>query len=305
LPRGKTICALPLRGAGGEPISFVRTIYSHGCAQLPPASIDEASLVYRRSVRLDGSAVALAIRERDGYVVAQSSAVLSRSQQRQVATIVARMFRLDDDLSPFYAKATRDERLRWSVTGAGRILASPTVFEDVAKTICTTNCAWSATIRMTRALAELGGGTFPEAATLATTADRWYREVARMGYRGPYLKQIACDVAAGKLDLESLLPTAGRSDEAVEKMLLSLPGIGPYAAAHVMQMVGRHRRLVLDSWTRPKYLRLAQKRRASDATIRRAFAQYGEHAGLAFWLYLTRDWVEGEGERTPTAIPLP
>jgi 3-methyladenine DNA glycosylase/8-oxoguanine DNA glycosylase len=73
--------------------------------------------------------------------------------------------------------------------------------------------------------------------------------------------------------------------------LLALPGVGPYGAAHVMQLLGRHRQLVLDSWTRPKYRRLAGKKQAKDSTIRRAFARYGEYAGLAFWLYLTHDWI--------------
>ena len=97
---------------------------------------------------------------------------------------------------------------------------------------------------------------------------------------------------AAKFDLESLRPAFGRSDDEVETALLALPGIGPYAAAHVMQLLGRHRRLVLDSWTRPAYLRMSKKKRAGDATIRRAFARYGEYAGLAFWLLLTRRWVE-------------
>lgn len=44
--------------------------------------------------------------------------------------------------------------LAWVVRGAGRMIRSPTVFEDVVKTICTTNCAWSATIRMVSALVE-------------------------------------------------------------------------------------------------------------------------------------------------------
>jgi 3-methyladenine DNA glycosylase/8-oxoguanine DNA glycosylase len=243
---------------------------------------------------LDDAVVEIALRERHGKLIAQSAQALSGAQRRLVIELVRRMFRLNDDLSPFYAKASQDERLRWAVAGAGRILASPSVFEDVIKTICTTNCSWSATIRMTTALVKLGRGAFPEAQTLARTPDAWYRREARMGYRAPYVKQIARDVASGNLDPESLLH-GGRSDEEVEKTLLALPGIGPYGAAHVMQMLGRHRKLVLDSWTRPKYLRLARKRRASDAGIRRAFARYGEHAGLAFWLYLTRDWVADEG----------
>ena len=78
----------------------------------------------------------------------------------------------------------------------------------------------------------------------------------------------------------------------VAARLLALPGIGPYAAAHVMHMLGRYSRLILDSWTRPKYARL-NGRKASDATIDRRFRRrYGEWAGLAFWLYVTSDWID-------------
>jgi len=111
-----------------------------------------------------------------------------------------------------------------------------------------------------------------------------------MGYRGPYIKQIARDVAAGRLDLESFLPGSGIDDDEVEERLRELPGVGPYAAAHIMQLLGRHKRLVLDSWTRPTYLRLAGKKRAKDTSIERAFSKYGAYAGLAFWLFVTRDW---------------
>ena len=33
-------------------------------------------------------------------------------------------------------------------------------------------------------------------------------------------------------------------------------------------------------------------RKAKDATISRRFRRYGPWAGLAFWLMLTRDWVD-------------
>jgi hypothetical protein len=57
-----------------------------------------------------------------------------------------------------------------------------------------------------------------------------------------------------------------------------------------MMLVGRYSPLILDSWTRPKYASV-NGRQASDATIERRFKRYGPYAGLAFWLYLTRDWV--------------
>ena len=290
------VAKLPLRGAGGEPISFARTIHSHGCAQLPPAEIvQETPLRYRRTLRVGGRIVDIVLSEHDGDVVAESDVRVGRRAATEIERIVARMFRMRDDLSPFYASIEGDERLQWAAAGAGRMLASPTIFEDVVKTICTTNCTWSSTIRMTQALAELGEGAFPEPELLARTPTRWYASVAKMGYRGPYVKKIATDVVAGRLDLEVLGARTAYSDDEVEEALLALPGVGPYAAAHVMQMVGRHRRLVLDSWTRPTYVRLAQRRRASDTTIRRAFARYGDYAGLAFWLFLTRSWVEEPG----------
>ena len=62
-----------------------------------------------------------------------------------------------------------------------------------------------------------------------------------------------------------------------------------------MMLLGRYSRLILDAWTRPKYLRVSGVRRAKDTTIERRFRRYGPYAGLAFWLYLTRDWVAEGG----------
>jgi len=180
------------------------------------------------------------------------------------------------------------------------MLRAPTVFEDVVKTICTTNTAWSGTRKMTTALVEHlgvaapdGRRTFPTAAAMAQADESFYRDVVRAGYRGPYLKALAVDVAEGHLDLEQLNDRDVPDDE-VAARLLALPGVGPYAAAHVMlTSLGRYSRLVLDSWTRPTYCKLAGARTAlRDATIERRFKRYGEWAGLAFWLYLTRSWVE-------------
>ena len=125
---------------------------------------------------------------------------------------------------------------------------------------------------------------------MASTPERFYRDVARAGYRAAYLRSLASSVASGDLDLEALAEDSDLPDDEVENRLLALPGVGPYAAAHVMMLIGRYSRLVLDSWTRPTYARL-NGRKAKDTTIERRFRRYGPYAGLAFWLYLTRDWV--------------
>jgi 3-methyladenine DNA glycosylase/8-oxoguanine DNA glycosylase len=292
---------LPLRGAGGEPVDFARTIVSHGVAELPPNHVDLAVRSFETTLLVPGGARTVRLTESRGKlctgVVSGRVGVKSRDA---LAATVAHMFRLDEDLSGFYAVVSADGDLSWCATGAGRMLRAPTVFEDVVKTICTTNTSWSGTRKMTNALVENlgveapgGGRSFPTASAMAEADERFYRDVVRAGYRGPYLRKLASDVADGTIDLEELNDPAVPDDEAVAR-LLELPGVGPYAAAHVMlTSLGRYSRLVLDSWTRPTYRKLSGARSAlKDATIERRFKRYGEWAGLAFWLYLTRGWVE-------------
>ena len=139
------------------------------------------------------------------------------------------------------------------------------------------------------------GRAFPTPEAMAEAQGvRFTREIVRAGYRGAYLRTLAASVASGELDLEELGTASADElpDDEVERRLLALPGVGPYAAAHVMMLLGRYSRLILDSWTRPKYAQLTGARQAKDSTIERRFRRYGRYAGLAFWLYLTRDWVE-------------
>ena len=295
------LAEIPLTGAGGEPVDFARTIASHGVAELPPNNLDLEARALETTLPVAGGARTVRLTRAGGKlridVVAGTAGARAGSA---LAQTVARMFRLDEDLSAFYAAVREDAELAWCAQGAGRMLRAPTVFEDVVKTICTTNTAWSGTRKMTHALVENlgveapgGGRTFPTPEAMAEVDEGFYREVVRAGYRGPYFKQLATDVAEGTIDLEELNDPELPDDEAAAR-LLALPGVGPYAAAHVMlTSLGRYSRLVLDSWTRPTYCKLSGARSAlKDATIERRFKRYGDWAGLAFWLYLTRSWVE-------------
>ena len=294
------IADLLLRGAGGEPVDFARTIVSHGVAELPPNRLHLKARTLETTLPVPRGARTVRLTESGGKLRIEV-VTGSAGQGLRVALMktVAHMFRLDEDLSGFYELVNEDD-LSWCALGAGRMLRAPTVFEDVVKTICTTNTAWSGTRRMTAALVDnLGveapgsGRTFPAPEAMAEADESFYRDVVRAGYRGPYLKTLASEVAEGRVDLEEL-NDAGLPDEEVALRLLALPGVGPYAAAHVMlTSLGRYSRLVLDSWTRPTYARLAGARRTlKDVTIERRFKRYGDWAGLAFWLYLTRNWVE-------------
>ena len=298
---------IALRGPAGEPVDLWRTIVSHGVASLPPADVDEDEQVMTVTLPVRG-ARPRTVRVRQGREgkarVDVLGPPLGRRARTGVEAAVRRVLNLDEDLSPLYEVAKTDPELAWISSGAGRMARGASVFEDVVKTICTTNCTWSATERMVGALvAELGepsagnnGRAFPTPEAMAGAPEVFYRDVARAGYRGAYLRALAASVAEGALDLEALATAVPDElhDDDVELHLLALPGVGPYAAAHIMMLIGRHSRLILDSWTRPKYAKL-NGRKASDATVERRFRRYGRYSGLAFWLYLTRDWVEESG----------
>ena len=295
---------LPLEGAGGEPVDLWRTIVSHGVADLPPNRIDEGARTLETTVSVPrGRPQTVVVREASGGKAELSG----RSGAKSTAAIAAveHILRLDEDLSGFYEVARADPDLSWVTAGAGRLIRSQTVYEDIVKTICTTNTAWGGTVRMVSAIVEhLGerapgapaegplGRAFPSPAAMAAAPESFYRDVARTGYRGAYLRSLAESVASGDIDVEELATATPEElpDEEVAERLLALPGVGPYAAAHVMMLVGRYSRLVLDSWTRPKYASL-YGRKAKDTAIERRFRPYGRYSGLAFWLFLTRDWV--------------
>ena len=302
-----------LVGAGGEPVDLARTLSSHGFVDLPPMKPDP-----------DYRAVELTLRPRRGHprrvrveagrgARANVTVLGSRPSDALVDDLVdsvRRVLRLDADLSSFYAAAASDPDLAWVTAGAGRMVRSPSVFEDVVKTICTTNCTWSATVRMVHAIVrhlgdpapdaqadEPWGRAFPTPATMVEAGEGFFRDVARAGYRSAYLVALSRAVADGELDLEGLGRASGDElpDAELEERLLALPGVGPYAAAHVMMTLGRYHRLILDSWTRPTYARLVGRRSVSDAAIARRFRRFGADSGLAFWLFLTRDWMDDPG----------
>ena len=314
-----TPLTISLRGPSGEPVDFRRTVNSHGVASLPPITPDaDLADAFRATLRLpDGRIETVAVSsDNPDTLTIETSAARGPDAEAAIAAAVRHILRLDQDLSPFYAKAAADPDLAWVAAGAGRMMRCQTVFEDVVKTICTTNCTWSGTIRMVegivRHLGELAPDApeddlpyraFPTPATMAEADPRLYRDVARCGYRGAYLQTLARSVVAGEIDLEAMATSTPEElpDDELAKQLVALPGVGPYAAAHVMTMLGRFSRLVLDSWTRPTYAKLAGRDAVPDAEVRERFARFGEHAGLAFWMTITRGWIDVVAD--PTVPP--
>jgi hypothetical protein len=131
---------IPLVGAGGEPVDLQRTILSHGLVELPPMRVDESLPSLEVTFTVDGEkARTVEIRpgrHRHARLVVPGRAPSARTAEKLVAR-VRHVLGLDEDLSEFYELVASDPHLSWASAGAGRMVRSPSVFEDVVKTRCT------------------------------------------------------------------------------------------------------------------------------------------------------------------------
>ena len=130
------VADIPLRGAGGEPVDFARTIASHGVAELPPNRLDLEARVLETTLPIPRGARTIRLTEQRGKlrIDALAGSIGERARDA-LTTTVAHMFRFDENLFDLYALVKEDGELSWCAVGAGRMLRAPTVFEDVVKMI--------------------------------------------------------------------------------------------------------------------------------------------------------------------------
>src|SRR4029077_3023854 len=121
--------------------NFHRTVLSHGWCELLPFEIDRAKWQLTRVLGLDrAKPVTIEVSARKGGMKIEVSRRVGRRAAQTITSDVRHMFRLDDDLRDFYDLMLTDPEFAWiAEQGAGRLLRSPTVFEDLVKMICTTN----------------------------------------------------------------------------------------------------------------------------------------------------------------------
>jgi 3-methyladenine DNA glycosylase/8-oxoguanine DNA glycosylase len=222
---------------------------------------------------------------------------LTKAEQAEVSEHVTWMLGLDMDFSAFYAASRREPKLvQAEELARGRVLRSPTLFEDVVKTILTTNTLWAATKRMNLNLIRQYGPllngepekrAFPSPAEIAASSPDVLRGAVRVGYRAPAIYELAVRVTSGELDLESL-KTSDLPTLELRKELLKIKGVGPYAAANLLLILGRGDFIPVDSWA----LKLVSHEwydggPVTPKQVEEAFEGWGEYKGLAFWFW---DW---------------
>ena len=272
--------------------SFRATAYSHGWCELAPFALDAEN--WRLSYVFSSG------RASTPAVISEEKAKLrvdlanSKIKPEKIIRDARHMLRLDDDLSGLYDAVKDNASLAWLADRrAGRLLRSPTVFEDLVKTMCTTNCSWALTkIMVNNLVAKLGsGGAFPTAAAMASVDEQFYRTEIKAGYRAPYFVELAENVSFGDLDPETWLHSDLPTDE-LKKEMKKVKGVGDYAAENLLKLVGRYDGLALDSWLRSQFYKNHNKgKTCRDIRIERHYKKYGEWRGLVIWCDMTEKWI--------------
>src|SRR6266446_4774984 len=262
--------------------SFRRTVISQGWCELLPFAVDREKWRLTRVIDLvERAPVTVTMNATKRSVRLITSRVLGKRETSEVVSATRHILRLDDDLDHFYRATNDDVEFEWIAhEGAGRMLRAPTVFEDLVKMICTTNCSWALTDKMVSGLVESlgresrdGRRTFPTPEAMALMPLKFYVNEVRAGYRAAYLKELADRVAAGELNVGEWLTSDLPTPELIKRMK-SVKGVGDYTAENLLKLVGRYDGLALDSWTRAKFARIRNSgRKASDKKIARFYAR--------------------------------
>ena len=119
-----------------------------------------------------------------------------------------------------------------------------------------------------------------------------------MGYRDQRIIDLARLFTKGRID-EAWLTHPTMSDDDAFKFLLTLPGVGPYAAGNIMQLLGRFSRLALDTES-VRHGKAVLGYTGTDRDILKQleahYEPFGRHKFRSYWFEL---WDYYESKRGP------
>ena len=194
---------------------------------------------------------------------------------------------LSADWEPASAMATLAEDGALIALGGGRLLRCSSFYEDLVKTVLTINTSWSSTCRMAAALvAEPGEGAFPGPEALLDYGEQRLRERAKLGFRAATVIS-----ATRRLRDDGAIDAAGdgQPDRLDHNYLVSLKGIGPYAAAHCRLLLHDFSRIQVDSGV-VAYLR--ERHGCDPAEFAASRSSWGDYLALGYRLIRLREKLD-------------
>lgn len=269
------------------PYNLVSTILSHGWINLSPFQYNSKEAVLSRFERIIdlSEPIQIQINQPNKNSVALnlfSEEKLKKEHVNEIKTRVGRILSFDQDNGELLsvARLLNSEVPTYLKQGGGRLLRSSSLYEDVVKTLFTTNASWSFTKQMVHNYVQLSTSsqTFPDPDELYNLTELDFRKLVKCGYRARYLKVI----------IEYFKDDINRN----EFLSNSLMGLGKYGMAHVNVMAGNFSDIPIDSEVRSYFEKEFSIR--DDNSIHRRYRDWGPYKFLGYKLerhVKSKNWI--------------
>lgn len=269
------------------------TCHAHGWKNLSPFSWDYEENVLRFAALVENQPIDMVAKQSGGTckVTLTSQQKLDRSSKSKAKAIISRSLGLDIDISELLslAKKTGSEYVKLITKGAGRLLRAPTLWEDAAKTLFTTNCSWFLTQKICDSAcsetfvhpAPSGAFPFPSPDKIAGYEADQLKQLMPVGYRAVYLKPLS-EIFMNDPTFEGV-ETNGFDYKSADELVRGLKGFADYATAHLLILAGYYNEIPIDTVV-VSYLKRNHRVRKPKSFINRHYRKWGKYKWWGFKL---------------------
>ena len=267
--------------------------HTHGWQNLAPFNWDDSNRHLSFAVYIDSESIDISVSQRNYCIEAfiSSNSKISKTLRERLKAVIIRSLALDVDTTELLLQAEKigSKYADLVKQGAGRLLRAPTLWEDAAKTLFTTNCSWALTKKMCGAVCSnlfvtqtpSGNYPFPPPAKFLKYDELSLKKPMPIGYRAGYFislaKQFANDPNPNGID-------NGISDSATAlKMISQFEGFGSYASNHMLILTGFFDKIPIDTVV-ISYLKRAHRVRKPESFIKRHYRKWGAYSWWGFKL---------------------
>lgn len=226
---------------------------SHGWVNLAPFHWDAECKTLSRFDCVDDVPVRIDVNQANGSALIRYESIqpLPSYKKNALRRRMQYMLSADIDLSPFIeiSKKKHLKMCKFVLSGGGRFLRGTTLYEDVVKTLLTTNASWEFTKLMCSRLITYCSGKasgckdmmcFPCEADVASVPLTILNNKCKLGYRAEYLKGIT------EVFIEHDSFTGWEAADVLD-VLSKTKGIGSYSLNHIRMIMGLYDRIPVDS----------------------------------------------------------
>eukprot|EP00533_Pseudo-nitzschia_delicatissima_P015113 CAMPEP_0197278262 /NCGR_PEP_ID=MMETSP1432-20130617/18390_1 /TAXON_ID=44447 /ORGANISM="Pseudo-nitzschia delicatissima, Strain UNC1205" /LENGTH=226 /DNA_ID=CAMNT_0042744607 /DNA_START=80 /DNA_END=760 /DNA_ORIENTATION=- len=170
---------------------------------------------------------------------------------------------------------------------------------------------WGGTVEMNAKLCRNVGslGAFPTPEEICAVGPDFLKEHCRVGYRGKYIWALAKSIVDGRLNLARDLGSTpsgacNHNREDVQKRLLKLSGIGPFAANNILQLMGYFDSHPYDTetvrlWKEDFGASKSANKAEIFAKARAHYSAYAPYEFTAYWYDLWKNYERRARAKSP------